>query len=56
MPLGRTTAGVLELLGVQSFSLARADEAAAVARGAVATAEGARVLAPIVLESILDLA
>src|SRR3954452_14313678 len=55
MPLGRTTAGILDLLGVQPFSLAAGDEAAAVARGAVATAEGARVLAPIVLDSILDL-
>lgn len=55
MPLGRTTAGMLELLGVQPFALDRADEAAVVARGAVATAEGARVLAPIILESILDL-
>ena len=56
MPLGRTAAGMLELLGVQPFALDRADEAAVMARGAVATAEGARVLAPIVLESILELA
>jgi sulfopyruvate decarboxylase TPP-binding subunit len=55
MPLGRTTAGMLELLGVQPFPLARPDEAGVVARGAVASAEGARVLAPIILESILDL-
>jgi len=55
MPLGRTAAGMLELLGVQPFALDRADEAAVMARGAVATAEGARVLAPIILESILDL-
>ena len=57
MPLGRATAaGMLELLGVQPFSLRPADEAAVVvARGAVATAEGARVLAPIILESELDL-
>jgi sulfopyruvate decarboxylase subunit alpha len=56
MPLGQATAGMLELLGVQPFSLAHAAEAAIVAKGAVATAEGARVLAPIILESILDLA
>jgi sulfopyruvate decarboxylase TPP-binding subunit len=55
MPLGRTTAGMLELLGIQPFPLAHAGEAGVVARGAVATAEGARVLAPIILESILDL-
>ncbi len=55
MPLGRATAGVLELFGVQPFPLAREEDVTAVARGAVATAEGARVLAPIVLESILDL-
>ena len=55
MPLGRTAAGMLELLGVQPFALDRADEAAVMARGAVATAEGARVLAPIILDSILDL-
>jgi sulfopyruvate decarboxylase TPP-binding subunit len=56
MALGRTTAGVLELLGVQPFALARGEDATAVAKAAVATAEGARVLAPIILESILDLA
>jgi len=56
MPLGRTTAGMLELLGVQPFPLARGEEAAVMAKAVVATAEGARVLAPIILESILDLA
>jgi len=56
MPLGRTTAGMLELLGVQPFPLARGEEAAMMAKAVVATAEGARVLAPIILESILDLA
>ena len=55
MPLGRTTAGILDLLGVQPFSLAAPADAARVARGAVATAEGARVLAPIILESTLEL-
>src|SRR3954464_11048900 len=52
MPLGRTTAGMLELLGVQPFPLARPGDAAVVARGAVATAEGARGLAPIILQPI----
>src|SRR3954463_5217328 len=56
MPLGRTTAGILDLLGVQPFPLSDGADAAVVAKGAVATAEGARVLAPIILESILDLA
>src|SRR3954470_16393855 len=46
MPLGRTTAAILDLLGVQPFSLAAPGDAARVARGAVATAEDARVLAP----------
>jgi sulfopyruvate decarboxylase TPP-binding subunit len=55
MPLGRATAGMLELLGVQAFSLFAAEDAGAVARGAFAVAEGARVLAPIVLEPELEL-
>jgi sulfopyruvate decarboxylase TPP-binding subunit len=55
MPLGRTTAGILDLLGVQPFPLALGSDAARMARGAVATAEGARVLAPIILESTLEL-
>jgi sulfopyruvate decarboxylase TPP-binding subunit len=55
MPLGRATVGMLELLGVQSFSLSAPDGASAVARGAFAVAEGARVLAPIVLEPELEL-
>ena len=56
MPLGRTTVGMLELLGVQAFPLSSRDGVAAVAAGAVAVAEGARVLAPIVLEAELELA
>jgi sulfopyruvate decarboxylase subunit alpha len=56
MPLGRTTAGILDLLGVQPFPLAVGGDAARVARGAVATASGARVLAPVILESALELA
>ncbi len=55
MPLGRATAGMLSLLGVQPFSLSTPDGVSAVARGAFAVAEGARVLAPIVLEPELEL-
>jgi sulfopyruvate decarboxylase subunit alpha len=55
MPLGRATIGMLESLGVQAFALSSRADAAKVAAGAVAVAEGARVLAPIVLEAELDL-
>ena len=55
MPLGRAAVGLLELLGVESFVLRRGEDAALVARGALAVAEGARVLAPIVLAPSLDL-
>jgi sulfopyruvate decarboxylase alpha subunit len=55
MPLGRTTVATLEALGVQPFPLARPEAAAAVARGAMAVAAGARVPAPIVLEAELEL-
>jgi sulfopyruvate decarboxylase alpha subunit len=55
MPLGRATNGMLEALGVQAFPLQRAEDAAKVVKGAVAVAEGARVLAPILLEAGLDL-
>ena len=55
MPLGRTTAATLEALGIQAFDLADRARAQAVARGAVATAEGARVLAPILLNAELEL-
>jgi sulfopyruvate decarboxylase TPP-binding subunit len=55
MPLGRATVGLLDLLGVQAFPLSAPGDAGAVARGALAVAEGARVLAPIVLEPELDL-
>jgi sulfopyruvate decarboxylase subunit alpha len=53
MPLGRTTVGMLAALGVQAFPLDRPDAAATIAKGAVDVAEGARVLAPIVLEAEL---
>src|SRR4051795_2115001 len=55
MPLGRATHGLLAQLGVEAFSLRRGQDAKTVARGALAVAEGARVLAPIVLEAELDL-
>ena len=56
MALGRTTAAMLGLLGIQTFHLRRADEVGVIARGAVNVAEGARELAPIILEPELDLA
>ena len=55
MPLGRTTVATLEALGIQPFPLARPEAAAAVARGAMGVAAGARVLAPILLEAELEL-
>jgi sulfopyruvate decarboxylase subunit alpha len=55
MPLGRTAVGMLELLGVQAFPLSSRGGVAKVAAGAIAVAEGARVLAPIVLEAELDM-
>jgi sulfopyruvate decarboxylase subunit alpha len=55
MPLGRSTVGTLEALGVQAFPLKHAEDAAKVVKGAVAVADGARVLAPILLEAELEL-
>jgi sulfopyruvate decarboxylase subunit alpha len=55
MPLGRTTVQTLEALGVQAFPIDTPERAARVAKGAVAVAEGARVLAPILLTAELDL-
>jgi sulfopyruvate decarboxylase TPP-binding subunit len=55
MPLGRATVATLAALGVQAFPLKHADDAAKVATGAVAVADGARVLAPILLEAELEL-
>jgi sulfopyruvate decarboxylase TPP-binding subunit len=54
MALGRTAVPMLELLGVQAFRLRRAADAAVLARGAIAVADGARQLAPIVLEPELE--
>jgi sulfopyruvate decarboxylase subunit alpha len=55
MPLGRTTVAMLEALGVQSFPLSRPDAVAPVVKGALAVADGARVLAPILLDAELEL-
>ena len=55
MPLGRTTVTMLGALGVQSFPLCRADAVAPVVKGALAVADGARVLAPILLDAELEL-
>lgn len=54
MLLGRTTAAMLELLGVQAFPLSDPADAATLAKGAMAVAEGARTLAPILLEGALE--
>jgi sulfopyruvate decarboxylase subunit alpha len=54
MPLGRTTAGTLGLLGIEPFSLSAPEDARALVKGAVAVAESARALAPILLEGELD--
>ena len=56
MALGRTAVAMLGLLGIQAFPLHRAGDVGMVARGAVDVAEGARELAPIILEPELDLA
>jgi sulfopyruvate decarboxylase subunit alpha len=55
MPLGRATVATLEALGVQAFPLRDPADARKVVRGAVAVADGARVLAPILLEAELEL-
>jgi sulfopyruvate decarboxylase subunit alpha len=56
MPLGRTTAGTLDLLGVEAFSLSAREDARTLVKGAIAVADGARTLAPILLEGELELA
>lgn len=56
MQLGRTTVDTLTLLGVQAFPLSSPDGVQAIVKGAFAVAEGARTLAPIVLEADLELA
>jgi sulfopyruvate decarboxylase subunit alpha len=56
MPLGRTTAAALDLLGVEAFSLSAPEDARKLVKGALAVADGARALAPILLEGELELA
>jgi sulfopyruvate decarboxylase alpha subunit len=56
MPLGRATGAMLEALGVQAFPLTSPEAVAPIVRGAVDVADGARVLAPILLEAELELA
>lgn len=55
LPLGRSTIGMLDLLGIQSFSLRSAEHVDVVVHGALGVADGARALAPIILEPELDL-
>ena len=56
MPLGRTTVAMLEALGIQPFSLSDPNAVSAIVKGAIGVADGARVLAPILLEPELELA
>ncbi|HJY25594.1 MAG TPA: hypothetical protein VJ649_07980 [Actinomycetes bacterium] len=56
MQLGRTTVDTLTLLGVQAFPLSSPDGVQAIVKGAFDVAEGARTLAPIVLEADLEFA
>ena len=53
MPLGRTTVAMLEALGIQPFPLSDPNAVGTIARGAIGVADGARVLAPILLEAEL---
>lgn len=55
VPIGRAAVDMLALLGIQSFPLRHRDDLDAVVRGAIAVADGARQLAPIVLEPELEL-
>lgn len=55
MPLGRTTIGTLDLLGVQAFPLSRPDQVPALVSGAMAVADGARTFAPILLDPELEM-
>ena len=54
VPLGRMTAGTLDLLGVQAFPLSDPGDVATVVEGALGVAQGARTLAPILLEAALE--
>ncbi len=55
VPLGRTAAAMLDALGVQSFPLADPEGVPSIVKGAIGLADGARVLAPILLEAALEL-
>jgi sulfopyruvate decarboxylase alpha subunit len=54
IPMGRATVAMLALLGIQSFSLHSPHEIPALVRGAMNLADGARQVAPIILEPGLD--
>lgn len=56
MALGRTTAATLSLLGAEAFTLSDGADARTLVKGAMAVAEGARTLAPILLGGELELA
>jgi sulfopyruvate decarboxylase subunit alpha len=53
VPLGRTTARMLELLGIQALSVRDPEDISAVVAGAVALARGARQVAAITLDGQL---
>src|SRR3954453_22701114 len=55
MPLGRTTVAMRDALGVPLFSLSEPGAVPAIVKGAIGVAEGARVVAPILLEAELEL-
>lgn len=54
MALGRTTVAMLDALAVQAFSLSDPQAVSTIVRGAIGVADGARVLAPILLEPELE--
>jgi sulfopyruvate decarboxylase alpha subunit len=56
MPLGRATVAMLDALGVQSFPLSSPDAVSRIVKGARDVADGARMLAPILLDAELELA
>ena len=55
MPLGRATVAMLDALGVQSFALSSPDAVSRIVKGARDVADGARMLAPILLDAELEL-
>lgn len=55
IPLGRAAVEMLALLGIQSFSLRAPQDIPALVRGALNLADGARQVAPIILEPELEL-